>query len=232
MINWRRAGALVFLASVGACATATHSAGPIDDPFAVLDGGGGNGGAEVSPGGAGAANGGSPTNGGATTGGGGAMNGGGGAMTGGAGAKNGGASMGGSASGGSAMGGAPAGGSSGAHTAGQGGVPGGGASGMVGSGGTAGSAGGGSATPCVSTKDLTGGGSMGLGTTGAVCMRTKETFNSLGCSSFDGRTIKVNGVLAKCDGSKTTFAPAVDGYNYFDVSAGTYSYAAFYWFSS
>ena len=65
------------------------------------------------------------------------------------------------------------------------------------------------------------------------CFRTKETFNSLGCSNFSGgRTIKVNGKLDPCAGSKTTFAPLIDGYNYFEVSAGNVTYASFYWFTS
>jgi hypothetical protein len=76
-----------------------------------------------------------------------------------------------------------------------------------------------------------GGNSGGFGTTGAVCLRTTEKFNTLTCSNWDGRTIKVNGVLAMC-GVKTTFAPMIDGFNYFDVSAGKYDFAGFVWYSS
>jgi hypothetical protein len=76
------------------------------------------------------------------------------------------------------------------------------------------------------------GNSGSLGTTGPVCLRTKETFNSITCSNWAGRTLQVNGVLTPCTGSKTTFAPPIDGYNYFDVSAGTLSYAGFAWYTS
>jgi len=78
---------------------------------------------------------------------------------------------------------------------------------------------------------VTAGNSGGFGTTGAVCLRTTETFNTVGCSNFGGRTVKVNGVLATC-GAKTAFPPAIGGYNYFDVSAGTLDYASIYWYSS
>lgn len=68
-----------------------------------------------------------------------------------------------------------------------------------------------------------------FGTTGAVCLRTKESFGTLGCSNFTGRTLKVNGVLVTC-GMAGGFAPKIDGYNYFDVSAGGMDYASLYWF--
>jgi hypothetical protein len=71
-----------------------------------------------------------------------------------------------------------------------------------------------------------------FGTTGAVCYRTTETFNSLGCSNFDGRTVKVNGVVVACGTAKATFAAPIGGYTYFDVSAGTYAYASIFWYSS
>ena len=64
---------------------------------------------------------------------------------------------------------------------------------------------------------------------GAACFRTKTKFNALTCSSFDGHTLKVNGVISKCDGVGT-FAPAIDGWNYFDISAGMYPYAQMGWF--
>ena len=73
---------------------------------------------------------------------------------------------------------------------------------------------------------------MNFGTLDAVCFRTQDKFNTLGCSNFDGRTIKVNGVDAPCTGTKATFAPAIDGWNYFDVSAGTLVYASFNWYTS
>ena len=79
--------------------------------------------------------------------------------------------------------------------------------------------------------DVTGGKSGNFGTTGPVCLRTTETFNTIGCSNWGGRTIKVNGVLATCN-VKGTFAPMIDGYNYFDVSAGDVDFAGFVWYTS
>jgi len=98
----------------------------------------------------------------------------------------------------------------------------------------AGTAGGGAVGPCDNPKDLATaptGNTGSLGTVGAACYRTKSTFNTLVCSSWDGRTVKVNGMTAAC-GVKTTFAPAIDGWNYFDISAGKYDYAQLGWFSS
>jgi hypothetical protein len=77
------------------------------------------------------------------------------------------------------------------------------------------------------------GNSGNLGTTGPACLRTKETFNTINCSNWGGRTIKVNGTLVPCTGTKGTFAPpGIDGYNYFDVSAGNLAYAQFAWYTS
>lgn len=74
---------------------------------------------------------------------------------------------------------------------------------------------------------------MSFDTVAAVCLRTKETFNTIGCSNFAGRTMKVNGTAVVCsDGMSAVgpFAAKIDGYSYFDVSAGTLSYADIYWF--
>jgi hypothetical protein len=125
-----------------------------------------------------------------------------------------------------------AGGSAGAAVGGSGAASFGGQSGTSSSGGSnAGAAGSGGSGSCANPKDVTGGKSDNLGTTGPVCMRTKETFNTVGCSNFGGRTIKVNGALATCN-VKSTFAPPIDGYNYFDVSAGDVDFAAFVWYTS
>jgi hypothetical protein len=70
-----------------------------------------------------------------------------------------------------------------------------------------------------------------LGTTGSVCLRTTASFNAVVCSNWGGRTLKVNGVLAPCNPMKQTFAPAISGYTYFDISAGDYSYAGIAWFT-
>jgi len=145
--------------------------------------------------------------------------------------------VGGSASAGAPSGGAsPVGGASSAGASSSGGAAHAGAAGSSGAGtggaSTAGAGGGTSTGPCASPKDVTGGSSGNLGV-GAECLRTKETFNELVCSNWTGRTVKVNGVLAMCC-VKTTFAPMIGGYNYFEVSTGTgaVDYAAFGWFSA
>jgi len=71
-----------------------------------------------------------------------------------------------------------------------------------------------------------------LGTTDGACVRTKATFNAVVCGNWDGRTLKVNGVTAQCTATKSTFAPAIDGYNYFEIGAGLYSFATIAWFTS
>jgi hypothetical protein len=38
-------------------------------------------------------------------------------------------------------------------------------------------------------------------------------------------------VLATCD-AKATFPPAIDGYNYFDLSAGDVDFASFVWYTT
>ena len=124
-------------------------------------------------------------------------------------------------------------GASGSSTGGKAGTSSSGAAGS--SAGADGTAGAPSTGPCASPVDLptaATGNSGNFNTLGAVCFRTKSTFNSLGCSNFAGRTIKVNDVLDTCDGKKKTFAAAIDGWNYFDVSAGTLSYASFGWYTS
>jgi len=144
-----------------------------------------------------------------------------------------GAAMGGSSVGGGlAVAGGPS-GVGGAH-AGAGGASSavfGGASGTSSSGGALAEAGAASDGPCANPKDASGGKSDNFGTKGAVCLRTQETFNTIGCSNFGGRTIKVNGMLATCD-AKTTFPLPIDGYNYFDVSAGDVDFASFVWYTS
>jgi len=72
---------------------------------------------------------------------------------------------------------------------------------------------------------------MNINTLDGVCLRTKDTFNTVGCSNFAGRTLQVNGMPATC-GVKATFAPAIDGWNYFEISAGTMSFASINWYSS
>ncbi len=70
--------------------------------------------------------------------------------------------------------------------------------------------------PCSPAVDTTSPGFLSLG--GDTCYRTKETFDTITCggSSWDKRTIKVNGAMAECN-KMQVFAPAIDGYNYFDI---------------
>ena len=212
MMNWRSVSALLILGSLAACATAT-SGDAFSQPAGGSDSGGSgpfaSAGALVQAG-ANAANGGSITGGAAS---GGVVN-----------------------SGGSSLGGAVGhAGAAGTHTGGQSGTSSGGAGGganHAGSGGAGGASGASNSGPCAAPKDVSGGKSDNLGTTGAVCLRTSETFNTIGCSNWGGRTIKVNGVVAPCVGVKATFAPAIDGYNYFEVSAGDVDFAAFVWYTS
>ena len=214
MTKWRCISALLVLGGAVGCATASNGG----NPFNGLDSGGtdnGGDGAVVPL--AGADAGGSP-----------------GAGAPSAGSVSGGASgaAAGSANAGSSSGGVRASGG-GAAQAGNAGALSGGSSGTSSSGGaaTAGTGGVESTGPCANAKDVTGGKSDNLGTTDAVCMRTTETFNTIGCSNWGGRSIKVNGVLATCN-VKTTFAPMIDGFNYFEVSAGDVAFAAFVWYTS
>jgi hypothetical protein len=207
------------LLSLLACATATYDG----DPGGSFGGAGDAGG---TPG-----EGGGPTSGAPNAG----------AMQGGAGAPPVAGSPNGGAPGHAGGAGAPAGGHSGNNSTG-------GTSGAAGKAGASGKAGGGSlggATgmgggsggaandgPCDNPVDIKDMKSGDVGLAGG-CFRTTEKFNSIGCSNFTGgRTIKVNGKLDPCAGTKTTFAPMIGGYNYFEVSAGNVTYASFYWFSS
>jgi len=215
MMNWRTACVLLGLSSLLACAKATT------DDLSGDSGGADSGGGAFSDGGAPA---------------GGAPN----AGTNSAGTNNGGA---GAPVAGGSTGGAPGhAGAAGASTGGHSGTSSGGAAGAAGKGGgtsvggAAGAGGGsGGATstgPCANPIDIMGKKSGEVGLAGG-CFRTMETFNSLGCSNFTGgRTIKVNGMLDPCAGAKTTFAPLIDGYNYFEVSAGDVAYASFFWYTS
>ena len=216
MMNWRTAAVLLGISSLLACAKATLDDGYPTGGTGAAD----NGGAPIDDqGGAGPVAGAGDI---------------GGAPPAGAGAP---ARAGASSGGAQGRAGAAA---TGGRTGGTGGAPGtagksGGTAGAGVAGAGGGSAGSASTGPCDNPKDVTGGNSMSFDTTDAVCLRTKETFNTLGCSNFAGRTIKVNGTAVVCTDNtpaKAPFAAAIDGYNYFDVSAGTLSYADIFWFSS
>jgi hypothetical protein len=67
-------------------------------------------------------------------------------------------------------------------------------------------------------------------TTGAICLRTSQPVNGWGCSSFDGRTVRVNSGAATsaCGTGPFPIAPAADGFTYFIVSAGSVSWASIF----
>ena len=157
-------------------------------------------------------------------------------------AGKGGAGKGGSGSGG-AVGSAGAVGRAGSASGGSVGVSGSNMGGRAGTGSGAGAsaaggdgtAGGGTTGPCESPKDVTGGQSGNLNTAGPACLRTKDKFSVIGCTNWAGRTLKVNAVVVVCTDTMTAmgpFAAAIDGWNYFDVSAGSNTSANFYWYST
>ena len=211
-MNWRSLSVFWVLAPLLACATSTNGGIPPDLGAAGSESGGAgpSGGASAEAGASAVA--GAPST----------------AGTGSAGSPSGGSGSAGSPSGGAgSMSGAGAGGHAGSSSGGKGG-----SSGSAGAGGSAGSGTGGgtSSGPCANPKDVTGGNSGNI-PNAAGCYRTIETFNTVGCSNWGGRTLKVNGVTATC-GIKTTFPAAIGGYNYFDVGPGTVDYGSFSWFSS
>jgi hypothetical protein len=103
-----------------------------------------------------------------------------------------------------------------------------GTGGVSGTGGTTVINGDGGGEPCMPAKTVTGTNSGDFGTTGAYCFRTPDNISGWGCSNFTGRTIKVNGVTETC--GAMPLPAKVNGYYYFDVSAGNYSYASIFWY--
>ena len=96
---------------------------------------------------------------------------------------------------------------------------------VAGSGGVMGDDGGG-IEPCVPAKTVTGGNSGNFLTTGAYCFRTPDNISGWNCSTT-GRTVKVNSVTEACG---TVPLPAkVNGYYYFDISAGSSQYDSIAW---
>jgi aryl-phospho-beta-D-glucosidase BglC (GH1 family) len=84
---------------------------------------------------------------------------------------------------------------------------------------------GGSGTTCA--NPITFSGNTGnFNTTGAACYRTSATVNGWGCSNFDGRTVTVGGQVRAC--GQLPLTRSSDGYYYFSVTAGTYSWASLY----
>lgn len=89
--------------------------------------------------------------------------------------------------------------------------------------------GGGTGAPCANPVTFTGQ-SGNFNTAGAACLRTTAAVRGWGCSNFQGRTVSVNGGAATstCGAGPFPLAKASDGYTYFSVTAGTYTWASLY----
>jgi len=87
----------------------------------------------------------------------------------------------------------------------------------------------GGGTPCANPITFTSQ-SGNFNTSGAVCLRTGAAVNGWGCSNFAGRTVSVNGgtATATCGAGPFPLPRTSDGYTYFSVSGGTYSWASLY----
>jgi hypothetical protein len=95
-------------------------------------------------------------------------------------------------------------------------------------GSSAGSTSGPSDEPCSPSVVGEGGMSGPFGTKGAVCYRISADITGWGCSNFDGRVVKVNGVTVSC--AEVPLPDKRHGDYYFDISAGDLEYASIYWF--
>jgi len=89
---------------------------------------------------------------------------------------------------------------------------------------------------CANPRDVSGGSSGNLGIPGsshndgpAACLRTTESFDTVTCEGVPPFT--VNGVPAVCN-AKASYPPPIDGYNYFDIPAGSVDGAVFRWSKS
>ena len=110
-----------------------------------------------------------------------------------------------------------------------------GVGGVVGAGGDTGIDGGGGDEPCSPAKTITSSGSgSSSGNSGsfetkdAFCFRTPDNISGWGCSNLTGRTLKVNGVAETC--AALPLPAKINGYYYFDVTAGDVDYASIYWY--
>ena len=93
---------------------------------------------------------------------------------------------------------------------------------------SAGSNSGPSDLPCSPFKETADKMSGPFNTTGAVCLRVTDDIAGWGCSNFEGRSVKVNGVAVTC--AQVPLPDTVHGDYYFDISSGEYDYASLYWF--
>ena len=110
----------------------------------------------------------------------------------------------------------------GGNTAAAGSVTTGGAAGTA---GTAGAGGVPPTEPCSPAVEIEGNSNNELGTTGPVCYKTSAAIQGWGCSNWTGRTVLVNGTEMECSDSLLSVV-RIDGYIYFDISAGSLEYAA------
>ena len=129
-----------------------------------------------------------------------------------------------------ASGGASAGGFAGAGVAGGGfgGAGAAGAAGLAGASGVAGAAGTVGDGRCSPAIDPGSAMSYTLNTTGPACIRVQQDIRGWGCSNAGDRTVTVNGVLMPT--CSAPLPPKLSGSYYFDVSAGSLTYASIYWF--
>jgi len=70
------------------------------------------------------------------------------------------------------------------------------------------------------------GNSGNFNTTSAVCYRTNVNVSGWGCYNFDGRAVTVGGVTRTC--GQLPLTRAADGYYYFAVTAGQFSWAGLF----
>lgn len=96
---------------------------------------------------------------------------------------------------------------------------------------SSGAAGAASDLPCGPVIDITDERSKAgteLDTEGPVCFLVRDEIAGWGCSNFQGRKVKVNGVEVHC--AEVPLPDKLnDGY-YFDISAGEHTYASLYWY--
>ena len=79
--------------------------------------------------------------------------------------------------------------------------------------------------PCANPKDVSGmTGNIG---SAEACYRTVDDISGWGCSSFETRTVKVNGVETEC---AAKLPPKMGSFYYFEISAGDPDWAAIYWY--
>jgi hypothetical protein len=79
--------------------------------------------------------------------------------------------------------------------------------------------------PCANPKDVSGKtGNIG---TGDACYRTVDDISGWGCSNFDTRTVKINGVETEC---AAKLPPKMGSFYYFEIPAGEPDWASIYWY--